>query len=253
MSEVKDYSFKLFYERESCYVDQMAIFFKLLDEVKEKWGISFSSVEADSLETLDVEKFKREIRSVLPQVRGKIVSSKGFILPLSRGKNPNFKNTPVLIFYRNSIPVNVFPHLLGTAYFDIEDSVRGILKFGPREYLESKGLLEDPVVKIVSNHPSILESGMRFVDTNVETEAGEIDLLLKDDKEQKVVVEVETKANDFAVGQVCRLATGYAEKMNIPLEHVRRVIVCVVYEENVKKTCKGADVELFQITVKQLN
>ena len=253
MSEKTVYTFILYYKKDAKYHEKVASISKILKEVTEKWSVLSSFVETDSLKTLDIEKFKSDIRSVLPQVRGKIVSSKGFVLPLSRSKNPNFKNTSVLILYRDGIPVNVFPHLLGTAYFDIEDSVRGILKFGPREYLESKGLLEDPVVKIVSNHPSILESGMRFVDTNVETEAGEIDLLLKDDKEQKVVVEVETKANDFAVGQVCRLATGYAEKMNIPLEHVRRVIVCVVYEENVKKTCKGADVELFQITVKQLN
>lgn len=253
MSEKTVYTFILYYKKDAKYHEKVASISKILKEVTEKWSVLSSFVETDSLKTLDIEKFKSDIRSVLPQVRGKIVSSKGFVLPLSGSKNPNFKNTSVLILYRDDIPVNVFPHLLGTSYFDIEDAVRGILKFGPREYLGSKGLLEDPIVKIVSNHPSIVELGMRFIDTNVETEVGEIDLLLEDSDGRKVVVEVETKANDFAVGQVCRLATGYSEKMNLKFEELRRMIICITYDKNVQKTCKGADVELFQITVKQLN
>jgi hypothetical protein len=253
MVNEKDYSFVLFYKKNVDYADKIDATSVLLDRIDEKWGVSYSLVESENLNASTIQKFKSDVRGVLPQVRGKIVSSRGFVLPLSGSKNPNLDNTPVLILYKEGIPVDVFPHLLGTTYFTIEDAVRGVLKYGPREYLESKGLLEDPVVKILSDNPSVLEEGMQFVDINVMTDVGEIDLLLRDSEERMVVVEVETRANDFAVGQVCRLAIGYSEKSEKPPAALRRIIVCVDFDESVKKTCQGADVELYQISLRKLN
>jgi len=252
MFKQAEHSFVLYLKKGAAYPAKVDGVLSLLEETQRKWQIAYSQVEAEGMKASDVQKFKSEIHSILPQVRGKIVSSKGFVLPLSGNKNPNLENTPVLILYENNGPVNVFPHLLGTTYFDIEEALQSILKFGPRDYLGSKGLLEDPVVKIVSNYPSILELGMRSIDANVDTEAGEIDLVLQDRESHYAVVEAETNANDFAVGQVCRLAASYAEKVKSPLKDIRRLIVCIGYDKNVQKTCEGANVELFQITSKRL-
>jgi len=247
-----EYSFVLYLRKGAAYSAKVDGILGLLKETQRKWQIAYSLVEAEGMKAPDVQKFKSEIHSILPQVRGRIASSKGFALPLSGSKNPNLENTPVLILYENSAPVNVFPHLLGTTYFDIEEALQSILKFGPRDYLGSKGLLEDPLMKIVSSHPSILELGMLFIDANVNTEAGEIDLVLQDNQGHYVVAEAETIADDFAVGQVCRLAASYAEKVKSPLEDIRRLIVCIGYDKNVRKTCEGANVELFQMTLKRL-
>ena len=247
------YSFVLFHKKNVDYADEIDNISSFLHKINEKWAVSFSLVEAEDLSASDIQQFKSDVRGVLPQVRGKIVSSKGFVLPLSGSKNPNLDNTPVLIFYKEDVPVNVFPHLLGTSYFSIEDAVKGVLEYGPREYLESKGLLEDPVIKILSDNPSMLEEGMKFVETNVKTDVGEIDLLLRDGEERIAIVEVETEANDFAVGQVCRLAIGYSEKIKKPPTTLRKIIVCVDFDESVKKTCQGADVELYQLALRKLN
>jgi len=252
MFKQSEHSFVLYRKKEATYSAKVDGILSLLEETQRKWQIAYSLIEADEMKPSDVEKFRSEIHSIIPQVRGRIVSSKGFALPLSGSKNPNLENTPVLILYENNAPVNVFPHLLGTTYFDIEEALQGILKFGPRDYLGSKGLLEDPLMKIVSSHPSILEPGMRFIDANVDTEAGEIDLVLQDNQGQYVVAEAETIADDFAVGQVCRLAASYAEKVKSPLKDIRRLIVCIGYDKNVQKTCEGANVELFQMTSKRL-
>ena len=118
---------------------------------------------------------------------------------------------------------------------------------GPDEYLEVKGLLEDPIVKILSDYPEALGLGTSFVNTNIETDAGIIDILLKDKSENHIVVEVETKAKDAAVAQVCRLAAGYAKSNNLSLSKIRKVIVCISYEGQLKVTCEGSNVELYQI------
>jgi len=252
MLKQAEYSFVLYLRKEAAYSAKVDGILGLLKEAQRKWQIAYSLIEADEMKASDVKKFGSEIHSIMPQARGRIVSSKGFVLPLSGSKNPNLENTPVLILYENNESVNVFPHLLGTTYFGIEEALQSILKFGPKDYLGSKGLLENPVVKIVSNHPTILELGMKFMDANVGTGAGEIDLVLQDGEGHYAVVEAETIADDFAVGQVCRLAASYAEKVKSPLKDIRRLIVCIGYDKNVQKTCEGANVELFQMTSKRL-
>jgi hypothetical protein len=151
------------------------------------------------------------------------------------------------MFKKKGIPTAVFPHLLGTNYARPLDSLSRILKVGPDEYLEAKGLLEDPIVKILSDYPEALGIGTSFVNTNVETDAGIIDILLKDDLDNYIVVEVETKAKDAAVAQVCRLAAGYAKSNNLPLENMRKAIVCISDEGQLDVTCEGSEVEFYQI------
>ncbi|MCK4320688.1 DUF91 domain-containing protein, partial [Candidatus Bathyarchaeota archaeon] len=188
----------------------------------------------------------------MPQLRGKIVSSRNKILPLSKSKNPNLTNTPILLLYHNESPINVFPHLLGTTYFDIEGALESIVKNGPRAHLVARGLLENPIQKILADDPSILEDGMKFIEADVEVESGVVDILLQDAENKFVVVEIETNAKEAAVAQVCRLAASYSSTNKVSSDDIRKVIVCQQYDENVVKSCEGANVELYKVDMRRV-
>ncbi|WP_455281550.1 endonuclease NucS domain-containing protein [[Eubacterium] cellulosolvens] len=241
------YKIELYYDRNASYSTGFQQISDILEKLKQTWQIEYELFEAQNISSEESQKIEVTIRSIPPQVRGRIVSSGNHILPLSRKKNLNLKNTPIIILKKKGIPTAVFPHLLGTNYGKPLDSLSRIYKVGPDEYLEVKGLLEDPIVKILSDNPKALGAGTSFVDTNVETDAGIIDILLKDKSENHIVVEVETKAKDVAVAQVCRLAAGYAKSNNLSLSKIRKVIVCISYEGQLNVTCEGSDVELYQI------
>lgn len=83
----------------------------------------------------------------------------------------------------------MFPHLLGTTYFNIEGALGSIAKNGPRAHLVARGLVENPIQKILADDPSTLEDGMKFTDIDVKVESGVIDILLQDAENKFVVVE----------------------------------------------------------------
>jgi len=241
------YNIEVYHDDNASYAVVFQRILDILEKLKQTWQIKYEIFEAQDISAEEAQKIETSIRSIPPQVRGRVVSSGNHILPLSRKKNLNLKNTPIIILKKKGIPTAVFPHLLGTHYSRPIDSLSRILKVGPDEYIEVKGLLEDPIVKILSDYPEALGTGTSFVDTNVETDAGIIDILLKDELENHVVVEVETKAKDAAVAQVCRLAAGYANSKDLQLGKIRKAIVCISYEGQLRVTCEGSNVELYQI------
>ena len=93
---------------------------------------------------------------------------------------------------------------------------------------------------------------MKFLGTEVEVEAGLIDILLQDAKGRIVVVEIETKANETAVAQVCRLAASYSSTDKVAEDTIRKVIVCQQFEEKTVRACKGANVELYKLNMKRV-
>ncbi len=93
---------------------------------------------------------------------------------------------------------------------------------------------------------------MKFLGIDVETESGEIDLLLQDSEDRIVVVEIETRASESAVAQVSRLAVGYSSKANISQNRIRRLVVCEQFDENVVSACQGANVELYKVDVRRI-
>jgi hypothetical protein len=246
------YKFTLYYEKDARYSERISNIEKLLKEIRRKWKADYRFVEACSLSPLQTEQLKNDIRSILPQMRGKIVSSRNRVLPLSKTKNPNLTNTPILILFHDDMPVNVFPHLLGTTYFDIETSLENIAKDGPKAHLAVKGLLEEPIQKILADDPEILEKDMKFLGIDVETESGEIDLLLQDSEDRIVVVEIETRASENAVAQVARLAVGYSSKAKISQNRIRRLVVCEQFDENAVSACQGTNVELYKVDIRRI-
>jgi len=225
---------------------------ELLGALREKWGIECSMTESDLLSPSDVERLKTGIRGIPPQVRGRIVTSRGHILPFSKTKNLNLKNTPVLVLYREEAVIDVYPHILGSKYTDIPGALERILRYGPDEYLQFRGLLEEPVVKILSDFPEILGRGVKSLGSEISVNTGKIDILLEDECGRITVVEVENFADDFAVGQVCRLAAGYSSQYNTPQDSIRKVLVCLDHSSTLPDTCRGAGVELLRLVLKSI-
>jgi hypothetical protein len=246
------YKFALYYEKDAEYSEEIPKIEAFLEEIKQRWKVEYHLIEAHHLSPLQIDQLKNNMRSILPQMRGKIVSSRNRVLPLSKTKNPNLTNTPILLLFRDDMPVNVFPHLLGTTYFDIETSLESIVKDGPKAHLAVKGLLEQPIQKILADDPEIIEKGMKFLGVDVETENGVIDLLLQDPENRTAVVEIETRASEPAVAQVSRLAVGYLTKTKINQDKIRKLIVCEQFDENTASACQGAGVELYKVDIRRI-
>ncbi|MBS7629587.1 DUF91 domain-containing protein, partial [Candidatus Bathyarchaeota archaeon] len=172
--------------------------------------VEYRIFDGENLTSEEVENLRSKIRNIPPQVRGRIVTSRNYALPLSRSKQLNLLNTPIVLLERDSEPVDVYPHLLGARYRGVEDSLNNILRYGPDQYLEARGIIEDPLTRIISDCPEAIEEGLTLLGVNVRTPTGVIDVLLRDCSGRVVVVEVETTARDQSAAQVCRLAAGYS-------------------------------------------
>jgi hypothetical protein len=217
----------------------------LIQEIEVSWGVKCLELNVDGMSEERKIQLVDDIRSISPQARGRIVSSKGKVLPLSGSKLLNVENTPIVVLREGERAVNVFPHLLGTYYSDLESSLERILRVGPSEYLESRGLLEDPIIKLAADNPELIEKGMSFVGSNIQLSSGSVDLVLKDREGIDVVVEVETVATDQAIGQVLRLARSYAEQMS--RRSVRKAVICADFDVNLPLACKEAEIDLFHL------
>ncbi len=246
------YKFILYYEQKASYNDRIRPMTETLEKMRKKWNVDFSIVETETLRSAQLERIKTDIRSIQPQTRGKIVSAKNKVLPFSKSKNLNTTNTPILILYHDERPVNVYPHMLGTAYFEIETQLESILESGPEAHMTAMGLLEEPIQKILADDPSILEKGMRFKEANKDVGFGVADVLLQDAKGKMVVVEIETRATEAAVAQVSRLAAGYAAQNGLLLDNVRKIILCQHFDEKTAKACRGANVELYKLAAEKI-
>ena len=239
---------KLLFLEGADYTSNLSAILKLTDEAAEKWSVKTTVIDISKEKNENLEKLKVDIRSVPPQVRGRIVTSRNYILPLSSSKNLNVTNTPIAIVYEDSgVPSDVYPHLIGTFYTTIEDFLDRMIKMGPSNYFSMRGLLENPIMKILADSPSTLEEGMHYINCEVKTSVGDIDILLRDKKGKHVVVEIETNATENAVSQVCRLASGYASDAHHNLDELRKVIVCLNYDKAILESSKGADVEVYQL------
>lgn len=247
------YKFVLYYAQKASYQDKVRSIIEILEKIRGVWKADFSVVMVETMGQTEVERVKDDMRNIAPQVRGKIVSAGNMVLPLSRSKNLNLKNTPILMLCRDDRPVNVYPHMFGTTYFEIETQLNNILKNGPEAHVTAQGLLEAPIQKILADAPSVLEEGMRFLDANIDVDFGVVDVLLQDSGGRVVVVEIETKATEDAVAQVSRLAAGYASQNNLSPENVRKVILCQSYDGKTVKACRGAIVELYRLTSEKVS
>jgi len=246
------YKFVLYYEKKASYQDRMERIVEALEKVQNKWKVGFTIVDVEALLPSQVEQVKKDIRSIQPQVRGKIVSAKNKVLPFSKSKNLNTKNTSILVLYYREEPINVYPHMFGTTYFEIEPQLEAILDKGLEVLMSARGLLEEPMQKILADDPAILEEGMCFKDVNKDVRFGVADIILQDAEGTIAVVEIETKAAETAVAQVSRLAAGYTLQNSLSMDNVRKIIFCQHFDERTVKACRGANVELYRLTTEKV-
>lgn len=242
---------EFYYSRTASYFSDMGNQVEKLNRIQDRWGIPYALVEESQLTESARARLLSDLRGVPPQLRGKIVTSRGKMLPLSRSKRLNLKNTPVIVIRDGGRPIAVFPHQLGTAYVDVTTSLQELMELGPQYLMVARGLLEEPLLEMLSDYPDVLEEEMSFVDSKLEISTGEIDLLMKDKQGRPVVIEVETHATDAAVGQVLRLTDGFAQSSALH-STPRKMIVCITYDRNVPHGCKNSGVELYRLAFKRL-
>ncbi|MEE9585968.1 MAG: endonuclease NucS domain-containing protein [Nitrososphaerales archaeon] len=246
------YSLTLYYKKEAPYADEMPSIRKMLEMVSARWRVPVEVIEAEGLSEDEAERVKTEFRSIQPQLRGRIVTSKGILLPLSKNKNLNLDNTLILGVKRGGKYFDVYPkHQYGT-YYDIKSFLERFQKWGPN-YLQPKGLLEDPIVEILTKNPSLLGEGLKYVGAEEDVGSGKPDIIFKDADDRIIVVEVKTDADDSAVGQISRSAAGYASKHGLDPKDVRKVIVCLSTKSSLKEAALSAGIELYRLELHRVD
>jgi hypothetical protein len=246
------YSLRILYSARAPYRDLLEALRAMSREAGAKWGMGVEELEESEIGPDEAERMKSEIRSIPPQVRGRIVSSGGRPLPLSGRGNLNLGNTPILILYRGGEPIDVYPHMLGASYFGALEAMERILELGPKFYAESRGLLEDPIIRILRDHPEVMGEGLKLKGSNVDVGTGIADLIMEDERGNRLLIEVETVAGEGAAAQVSRLALGYARSSGIPRSAVRMGIVCIEADDKARRACEALGIELYRIIAKRI-
>ena len=240
------------YRKNASYSVRLPSITSTPDAIRERWGTQYKLVETYTLPTNEEDKLRAQIREVIPQSRGRIVSSGGNILPLSHGKRLNVENTPILLLYDEERPVQVYPHMLGKDYTSVEEGLRQMLEDGPEQFVREQGLVEPSMSRLLAGHPTLLEEGACCNGVEVDVRAGVADLVLGAKDGRPIVVEVKVHGDDSAIGQVSRIAEAYATRQSLDHSTVRKAIVCLTYAKNLDAACRGAGVELYGLNISRI-
>ncbi|WXG43985.1 MAG: endonuclease NucS domain-containing protein [Promethearchaeati archaeon SRVP18_Atabeyarchaeia-1] len=231
----------------------------LRDLEKKEKNIRVEVIDVSALTDVQRERITADIRTIPPQTRGRVVSGGGMTLALSGSKNLNLSNTPILVVRDSSDrPVAVFPHALEEKVETVQQHLSKALEKGSEEALhETRFETEELLTELLSLAPSIIEEDLTVIGKEQSTPTGTIDLLLLDRNGTPVVAEVEVTATEQAVGQVCKLAEGYAEFLRQQADNkgskeregvkVRKAIVCIKIRGMIHQACRSAGVELYQV------
>jgi hypothetical protein len=104
----------------------------------------------------------------------------------------------------------------------------------------------------ISQHPTILDEGLRFVDIEHPFLSGDqLDLLMEDSRGVPVVVEVETGPLRTGLWQAIKYKHLLAAERDLPCDQVRAMLVTpFLIPEAIKKECDQHDVEPKEIAYK---
>lgn len=220
----------------------------LLDMVMEKHSISYSILEINQLEEHKKEKLRNAIRQVA--INGISVKTQGNgPLPISRGKNKLGK-TGILLQYENNKLKSVYPHVKNQKRFDVISHLSKLLESDDiNDVFDSEAISEEDIARMISTFPDLIEHGLQFVDTEVGLEGGRIDAVFKNDSGEHLLIEIEIKAEDNALGQVQRFNIPYSEKYGVPLEKIRLGLVCAKISDSRLKACKGAGIGVYTLSL----
>jgi endonuclease len=207
---------------------------------------AFSQIEEGSLSSIKMKYVVDQIRGLSPQERGSIVTSRGFILPLSNSKNLNLKNTPILLIKSKTRLAYVFPCLVGETYFTILKGLDHLLVNLP-DLPPLAGQMEETITEHVLNTIDRFEKGLSLLGREIDTLAGKADLVFLDSRGKHLIVEIEREATDDALGQILRLCASYEKKFNLSTDNVRGVIACLRIHEFVREAARRAGVEIWLV------
>jgi hypothetical protein len=238
---------ELYFDKDASYKEDLSEIRRSCKSLEKDHKISsFLQFQKSDLEPKKVKVVEDDIRGLIPQERGSIVTTRGFMLPLSNSKNLNLSNTPVLLAKSKERLVYVFPCLIGETYFGV---LRGI------EYLKANlpslppisGQMEDEITERVLRDIERFEKGLALVGRELETSAGLADLVFADTQDRRLIVEVEREADEHALGQVLRLSAAYEKKFGLTRDRVRAMIACVRIHEFIRDAAERAGVEIWVV------
>jgi hypothetical protein len=235
----------LYYDGKSSYSDTIPQLTQLLQSLKIRSGAEVEIVPRNEMTAEGEAKLKSTIYllQLHPQNRGDIVTSRGNMLPLSKGKNLNLGNTPILVIEESGRPIDILPKRVQDHFTSVTAGLLAILEKGTVSDMTSPSA-ESLAISRVIEDPETLEDGLTIIGNEVVVSTGKIDLLGRDGNQRFVVIEFEREAVDSTIGQVVRLAAGLAEKEQADATTIRKMVVCSRMNEHVKKGAKFLNIEI---------
>ena len=223
----------------------------LLQKIKNKHQIDHQVVTSDKLDETKIKVLLDQIRIASRNAEARATSSGGGMLPISRSKKLNVDKMPILLVIEEGRPINVFPQEKGPkgSRTEVIRYLEQLLEADTFQGFEKQVISEDDIWKIASNFPSIIEEGLEYRSREVEVEGGIIDIVFVDQHGNHMLVEIEIKATDAAIGQVSRFVEGYCKKNKISREKIRKAIICIEISKNVLSACKENEIEVYQFGI----
>src|SRR2546426_2018973 len=249
-------AFKLFlyYDVKSAYLDKIAELVSLLRLLSTQRGAEFEVIPSDKMTSESESVLKKVIYKLQlhPQRRGQIVTSRGYMLPFSKGKNLNLANTPILLIEENGEPIDVLPKRVQGHFTSVKAGLLEMLENGVQvgKVIFSA---ENLAISRVMKDPLVIEDRLEITGQEVDVPAGKIDLLAKDQNQRFLVIEFEREATDASLGQIIRLATSFAKLEHVPPNVVRKMIVCSRAYDHHKEAAEsvGVEVRILPLTFSQ--
>ena len=217
----------------------------IVEQARKKASANNQTVEeydTSNLTPSDEERFLADIRTIPPQVRGRVKSGGARTLPISNSGRLN-RFIPILIFYDGPKPVDVYPKDLMGVKYDFDSA------FKTPRVTEVLGV-ESSIITVLSSRPELLGPELALVDKEFETMSGVVDLVLKDKDGVHVFVEVKDTADQETVGQVLKQSSGMKDKLG--LTTIRKAILTLRTSGKVREACRDAGVELYLISAERL-
>ncbi len=241
----------IFYKTPQSPKEEIEAIHRLLEEVAKKHAIEHEVIDISDLTDEQKEQLLESFR-IISRKNGKSVVSKGKgALPISRSGKVG--NIGILLQLEDGKPKDVFPHVKNGKRIDCILHLKGLARAeNINDLKENESISEQDISRMITTLPELIEDGLTFLETEVETDGGRIDAVFRDREGNWLLVEIELKANDNAIAQVQRFRIPYSERFNVPIAGVRLGIVCTDIGESRLKACKGAGIEVYKLNLIKL-
>ncbi len=244
------YEYKLYKTTES-NGQEIESFINLLDEIKTKYPerVDYEVVNLETLDDEQKEALIEEFRLISRKNAIGVVSKGKGPLPISRNKK--IGNMGILFQFEDGKPKRIYPHEKNKKRVDIKSHLSALIKSDDiSDILDQEAISEQDISRMITTFPELIEDGLELIETEYEVENGRIDVVFKNKNDEHLLIEIEIKVGDNAIGQVQRFAT-YSEKNEIPRDKIRLGFVCAKIPESILKACKDANIEVYTLNLKK--